>query len=136
MNSDPHQRLTFHGAGFSESGTPREQARQAAQDALRKIGTAPPCLAIATGGDGRNMAAIAAETRAALPECTVLTCHGRPAALSGLFPWGSDGGDGLQLWQSDGTESGTSQLGRIGIQTGSGAADIGDPRHTRRVELD
>jgi ELWxxDGT repeat protein len=37
---------------------------------------------------------------------------------------GHDGRDGLQLWISDGTAAGSSQLGRIGLQTGSGAAAI------------
>ncbi|MEZ5965854.1 MAG: hypothetical protein R3F56_18610 [Planctomycetota bacterium] len=39
---------------------------------------------------------------------------------------GSDGGDGLQWWVSDGTAGNTLQLGRIGKQTGSGAVTLGD----------
>ncbi|HEX6810578.1 MAG TPA: hypothetical protein VF384_03040, partial [Planctomycetota bacterium] len=37
---------------------------------------------------------------------------------------GHDGGDGLQLWASDGTAAGTQQLGRIGAVAGAGAATI------------
>lgn len=38
----------------------------------------------------------------------------------------SDGGDGLQVWGSDGTPGSTAQIGRIGNQPGVGAASIRD----------
>jgi ELWxxDGT repeat protein len=41
---------------------------------------------------------------------------------------GFDGGDGLQLWISDGTAAGTLQLGRMGATAGGGAASIANLR--------
>jgi ELWxxDGT repeat protein len=48
------------------------------------------------------------------------------ASVNGVVFAGSDGNDGLQIWVSDGTAVGTTQVGKIGPWAGSGAVDIGD----------
>jgi ELWxxDGT repeat protein len=48
----------------------------------------------------------------------------RPAQDQVVFA-GSDGSDGLQVWLSDGTAIGTTQVGKIGPWAGVGAVSIG-----------
>ncbi len=48
------------------------------------------------------------------------------SANGGVVFAGSDGNDGLQVWVSDGTAVGTTQVGKIGPWAGSGAVDLGE----------
>ena len=48
------------------------------------------------------------------------------ASANGVVFAGSDGDDGLQIWVSNGTAVGTTQVGKIGPWAGSGAVDMGE----------